>query len=57
MEFCYRCSLCGRSFSIQPLLSLCPDCTKQQPKDQPLHGVLEVDGPRVAGYTIDLFYP
>ncbi len=22
-----------------------------------LHGVLEVDGPRIAGYTIDLFYP
>lgn len=43
MEFCYRCSLCGRTFSIEPQLTLCPDCVKQQQIDQPLHGVLEVE--------------
>ena len=42
MEFCYRCSMCGRTFSIDPQLTLCPECAGQQPEDQPLHGVLEV---------------
>ena len=43
MEFCYRCSLCSRTFKIEPELTLCPECSKSQQKDQPLHGVLEVD--------------
>lgn len=43
MEFCYRCSVCGRTYEIDPRLTLCPDCVQQQQADQPLHGVLEVD--------------
>ncbi|MGD9343702.1 MAG: pyridoxal-phosphate dependent enzyme [Desulfuromonadales bacterium] len=55
MEFCYRCSLCGRTYHIQPLLTLCPDCTKQQQKDQPLHGVLEVELQGSVGPMFDVF--
>lgn len=55
MEFCYRCSLCTRTYRIQPLLNLCPDCAKQQPKDQPLHGVLEVELQGSAGPGFDIF--
>ncbi len=43
MEFCYRCSLCSKAFKIEPELTLCPECSKSQQKDQPLHGVLEVE--------------
>jgi len=55
MEFCYRCSLCARTYSIQPQLNLCPDCTKQQQKDQPLHGVLEVALQGSVGPEFDVF--
>ncbi len=55
MEFCYRCSLCARSYTIQPLLNLCPDCAKQQQKDQPLHGVLEVALQGSAGQDFAVF--
>ncbi len=43
MDFFYRCSQCERVYAITPELMLCPDCSKQQPQDQPLHGVLEVE--------------
>ncbi len=43
MEFCYRCSLCSKTFKIEPELTLCPECSKSQQQDQPLHGVLEVE--------------
>ena len=43
MEFCYRCSLCSKTFNIKPELTLCPECSQIQQKDQPLHGVLEVE--------------
>ena len=42
MEFSYRCSMCGRSYGLEPQLTVCPDCARQQPQDQPLYGVLEV---------------
>lgn len=42
MEFFYSCSQCGRSYDIIPELMLCPNCSAQQPQDQPLHGVLDV---------------
>ncbi len=43
MEFCYRCSLCSKTFKIEPELTLCPECSKGQQEDQPLRGVLEVE--------------
>ena len=55
MEFCYRCSICGRAYSIQPKLNLCPDCATQQQKDQPLHGVLEVELRGSVGPGFDVF--
>ncbi|MEJ2492620.1 MAG: pyridoxal-phosphate dependent enzyme [Desulfuromonadales bacterium] len=55
MEFCYRCSLCDRTFRIEPQLNLCPDCTTQQEKDQPLRGVLEVDLHGSATADFDIF--
>ncbi|PLX91238.1 MAG: pyridoxal-5'-phosphate-dependent protein subunit beta [Desulfuromonas sp.] len=55
MEFCYRCSLCGRTFSIDPQLTLCPDCVKQQQKDQPLSGVLDVELNGTADQQFDIF--
>ena len=55
MEFCYRCSLCGRTFGIDPQLTLCPDCAQKQQKDQPLHGVLEVELQGSVGPGFDLF--
>jgi hypothetical protein len=43
MEFCYRCSLCGKHYDIAPELTVCPDCSRGQQKDQPLKGVLQVE--------------
>jgi threonine synthase len=42
MEFTYSCSLCSKTFQIDPQLTLCPTCSKNQVKDQPLNGVLDV---------------
>ncbi len=43
MEFSYRCSVCNASYDITPDLTVCPDCSNQQQKEQPLTGVLEVE--------------
>ncbi len=43
MEFNYRCSVCHTVYDITPELTVCPDCTQHQQKDQPLTGVLEVE--------------
>ncbi len=43
MEFCYRCSLCGKHYDIAPERTVCPDCSRGQGKDQPIKGVLEVE--------------
>jgi threonine synthase len=43
MEFNYRCSKCLAVFDITPELTVCPDCSQRQKKDQPLLGVLEVE--------------
>ncbi|HSL41381.1 MAG TPA: pyridoxal-phosphate dependent enzyme [Desulforhopalus sp.] len=42
MNFSYRCSICQRTFALEPQLTLCPDCQRDQVADQPLSGVLEV---------------
>jgi threonine synthase len=42
MNFSYRCSICRRTFALEPQLTLCPDCQREQVADQPLSGVLEV---------------
>jgi threonine synthase len=43
MEFNYRCSTCRAVYDITPELTVCPDCSRHQQKDQPLTGVLEVE--------------
>jgi len=43
MEFNYRCSVCDAYYDITPDLSVCPDCSRHQQKDQPLTGILEVE--------------
>lgn len=42
LSFKYRCSECGREYAIEPHLMLCPDCSSEQGKDEPLRGILEV---------------
>lgn len=43
MEFIYRCSVCNATYDITPDLTVCPDCSRSQEKDQPLTGVLDVE--------------
>ncbi len=43
MEFSYRCTVCKASYEITPYLTVCPVCSQDQQKDQPLTGVLEVE--------------
>ncbi len=43
MEFNYRCSVCNATYDIVPEIMVCPDCSAQQRKDQPLNGILEVE--------------
>ncbi len=43
MEFNYRCSVCNATYDIVPEIMVCPDCSVQQRKDQPLMGILEVE--------------
>jgi threonine synthase len=43
MEFSYRCSVCSASYNITPDLAVCPDCSRNQQKDQPLTGILDVE--------------
>jgi len=43
MEFSYRCSVCSASYDITPDRTVCPGCSINQQKDQPLTGVLEVE--------------
>jgi len=38
----YVCSECGKEFEIKPEMMLCPFCSKEQKKDEPLRGILEV---------------
>ena len=42
MEFEYICSECGRRHQISPRLMVCPDCSRNQERDQPLRGILDV---------------
>lgn len=43
LRFNYVCTQCGRKFSIEPKLMLCPECSKEQSKKEPLRGLLEVE--------------
>jgi len=49
MEFNYRCSVCNAAYDITPDLTVCPDCSRHQQKDQPLTGVLDVELRGTAG--------
>jgi len=55
MEFCYRCSVCSKTFNIDPELTVCPVCSRNQQKDQPLLGVLEVELQGAVGGQFDIF--
>ena len=43
MRFRYQCSDCSEPYDIDPQLTVCPICRKDQAPDQPLRGVLEVE--------------
>jgi len=55
MQFSYRCSDCGQPYTIDPKLTVCPTCAKQQAPDQPLRGVLEVELAGDADKEFDVF--
>ena len=42
MEFKYQCSECGSFYDLNPALTTCPSCSKNQKSNEPLRGVLEV---------------
>ena len=42
MKFRYQCSECGLKYDLDPQLTTCPACRKNQKADEPLRGVLEV---------------
>ncbi len=42
MKWFYRCHACGATYEIAPGRYLCTPCARQQQKDRPLAGVLEV---------------
>lgn len=42
MKFNYRCSICDTTYDITPDMTVCPVCSREQQKKQPLTGVLEV---------------
>ena len=54
MQFQYTCSDCGQTFSIQPDLTVCPQCREKQVPDQPLQGVLEVELEGAADRDFDI---
>ena len=45
MDFNYTCSDCHSEYASDPELMLCPRCSQDQNKDQPLAGILEVVSP------------
>ena len=59
MDFRYICSECGRRFSIEAGLMVCPQCSLGQASDQPLRGVLEVElvGEAPAQWTVASLLP
>jgi threonine synthase len=42
MKFKYQCSECGSTYDLDPALTTCPSCQKNQKDNEPLRGVLEV---------------
>jgi threonine synthase len=42
IEFGYVCSECGREYEIAPEVMVCGHCAREQQRDHPLRGVLEV---------------
>ncbi|CAB1060021.1 Threonine synthase (EC [Olavius sp. associated proteobacterium Delta 1] len=55
MQFNYMCSDCGRNYTIDPKLTVCPVCGEQQAPDQPLRGVLDVELSGNAEKDFDVF--
>jgi threonine synthase len=45
----YRCIECGDHYSITPDLMRCPGCAGRDVAVEPLHGILEVELPRLPG--------
>ena len=52
LTFNCRCSVCGREYSFNPSLMLCPDCAADQEPERPLKGILEFfpSGQAVTGW-------
>ena len=55
MQFSYKCTDCGQNYTIEPQLTVCPTCAKQQVPNQPLRGVLEVELTGQADRSFDVF--
>ena len=55
MQTNYQCSQCQKTFSIEPDLMVCPDCSQKQKSDEPLRGVLEVRYQKEVGKDFDLY--
>lgn len=55
MNFNYRCTTCSTSYEIAAKSTVCPICSKQQQKDQPLAGILEVELQGEADANFDIF--
>jgi threonine synthase len=41
-RFVYKCTNCGKEFNASVVMYLCPDCSRQNSTNAPLHGVLGV---------------
>ena len=59
IHFTYRCTICNAAYEIRPQYTVCPKCAEDQQKDQPLHGILEVElqGSAGAEFTIAELLP
>lgn len=55
MKFNYRCSICATVYDLLPELTVCPECSRRQEKEQPLNGILEVEVHGKVDHTFDIF--
>ncbi len=55
MDFHYVCSECQKEFEIEPSLMVCPYCSLNQQKDEPLRGIFEVELNRKIPANFDIF--
>ena len=59
LNFNYRCSICSATYDIRPEYTVCPRCAPDQPVDQPLRGILEVElhGSASLRFSVDELLP